>query len=258
MQTFLKKVYRHSTEFNGIELRLRALKMVAKVVLPEYRFKAPQIDWWIDDNFTAFLEQFRELSHENTDRKWMLHQLMRLVSNVEGDTAECGVFRGASSYLICASNEQAEVKNKVHHAFDSFEGISKPEAEHDGKHWFEGQLKCELESVKHALRKFQNVEYHAGWIPDTFHKVEDRSFSMVHIDVDLYQPTRDSIEFFFPRLSPGGILVCDDYGCRTCPGATEAIDNYLEEHSEAMIALPDGGGMLIKGTTTSDHVILPG
>ena len=70
----------------------------------------------------------------------------------------------------------------------------------------------------------------------------------MHIDVDLYGPTHDSIEFFYPRLNKGGIIVCDDYMHNTCPGATKAIDEFLDDKSEKMIALSGGGGFMLKGS----------
>ena len=75
----------------------------------------------------------------------------------------------------------------------------------------------------------------------------DRAFSFVHVDVDLYEPTRDSFAFFYERLSPGGILLCDDYGCTTCPGATKAADEFLADRPEKMISLDSGGGFFIRG-----------
>lgn len=45
--------------------------------------------------------------------------------------------------------------------------------------------------------------------------------------VDLYEPTKDSIEFFYDKLNVGGIFLCDDYGFTSCPGATKAIDEFL-------------------------------
>jgi hypothetical protein len=71
------------------------------------------------------------------------------------------------------------------------------------------------------------------------------------VDVDLYEPTRDSIRFFYDRLNPGGILVCDDYLFMTCPGATEAIDEFLADKPEKMLGLPGGGGFFIKGCATA-------
>ena len=46
--------------------------------------------------------------------------------------------------------------------------------------------------------------------------------SFVHLDVDLYEPTRACLDYFLPRLSPGGFVICDDYGAPTFPGAARA------------------------------------
>ena len=75
-------------------------------------------------------------------------------------------------------------------------------------------------------------------------------------NVDLEQPTSDSIEFFYFRLEPGGILLCDDYGHATCPGATAAADSFLATRPEKMISLGTGGGFLIKGLTCAEEADL--
>jgi hypothetical protein len=68
----------------------------------------------------------------------------------------------------------------------------------------------------------------------------------VHIDVDLYQPTLDSIRFFYPRLAPGGIILCDDYGYSSCPGAKGAFDEYMKDRPEKIIHAPTGQAFIIK------------
>ena len=89
-------------------------------------------------------------------------------------------------------------------------------------------------------------------IPSRFDELKKNRFSFIHLDVDLYEPTRDSIEFFYPRINKGGILVCDDYMQTVCPGATKAIDEFLADKPEKMIALSGGGGFFIKGNETAD------
>ncbi len=226
--------------------KLEVLRAIGKRVLPRYRFKLPEIDWWDDEKFSSFLDQFDERQDMNTDRKWMVYQLVRLVQNVEGDTAECGVFTGASSYLICHSNQQNQTHQKNHYMFDSYEGLSNP-SELDGEHWSEGDLSFSMKDLEKTFEEFENKKFMKGWIPERFNEVRDRRFSFVHIDVDLHDPTFDSIEFFYPRMNKGGIIVCDDYMFNTCPGATKAIDEFLDDKSEKMIALSGGGGFMIKG-----------
>lgn len=222
---------------------LLALRELGSLVTPNYRWVYPQIAWWDNAAFNAFLARFDELDALNTDRKWMVAQLARLARAVPGDTAECGVFRGASSWLICRSNQGT---GKTHHVFDSFEGLSEPGAG-DGSHWRKGNLSFPEQGVREALKDFPDVRYWKGWIPARFDEVADRAFSFVHIDVDLEAPTRDSLAFFYPRLSEGAVMVCDDYGFTSCPGATRACDEFLRDKPEKMLSLSGGGGFFIKG-----------
>jgi hypothetical protein len=224
--------------------RLFALKMIANRLIPDLRMSWPHMEWWDDADFNAYLERFGERQGFNTHRKWMLWQLLRLTAKVEGDTAECGVFAGASSWLICAANRGT---GRTHHLFDSFEGLSSPGAR-DGSYWQAGHLAAGEDLVSANLAPFaDSIALHKGWIPDRFGDVEGRIFSFVHVDVDLYQPTLDSVAFFYPRLSPGAILLCDDYGFTSCPGATEAVEGFLADKPEKMLALDAGGGFFIKG-----------
>lgn len=226
--------------------RLAALKSVSRHLMGDYRMTWHQLDWWYDPDFNEYLRRFGETDGFNVHRKWMLWQLLRLTAHVEGDTAECGVFEGASSWLICGAN-RASSRNRKHHLFDSFEGLSSPEAE-DGAHWKAGDLARGEALVAKKLQPFaEMLEFHKGWIPDRFDDVADRRFSFVHVDVDLYQPTSASIRFFYERLNPGGVLLCDDYAFTTCPGATKAIDEFLADKPEKMLSLDAGGGFFIKG-----------
>jgi hypothetical protein len=230
--------------------RLSALKMLADRVIPDFRLTWQQMDWWHDAAFNAYLEQFNERKGFNTHRRWMLWQLLRLIHDVPGDTAECGVFEGSSSWLICSATHGSA---RTHHLFDSFEGLSTPQPE-DGGHWTAGALAAGDDLVRRNLDPFAgSIVLHKGWIPDRFSDVADANFAFVHVDVDLLQPTRDSVAFFYPRLSPGGILLCDDYGFTTCPGATSAVDEFLAGRPEKMISLDGGGGFLMKGISAAPH-----
>jgi hypothetical protein len=206
------------------------------------------MEWWHDRSFNEYLDRFHERKGFNTHRRWMLWQLLRLIRDIPGDTAECGVFEGSSSWLICSAIQSS---SRTHHLFDSFEGLSVPEPQ-DGGYWTAGALSAGEDIVARNLAPFAGVlSFHKGWIPEAFGQVADRRFAFVHVDVDLHQPTLDAVAFFYPRLSTGGMLLCDDYGCTTCPGATRAIDSFLADKPEKMVSLDAGGGFFIKGTAVA-------
>lgn len=232
-----------------LDARFELLAAIGRLLVPEYRFKWPVLDWYKDAEFNRFLSRFEVMGDFNDDRRWMLAQLLRLTAAVPGDTAECGVYRGAMSYLICRFNESLAPAERTHFLFDSFQGLSAP-SESDGAHWRRGDLRAPLDAAQAALAEFPKTRFLPGWIPERFGEVAEHRFSFVHVDVDLHDPTRDSLAFFYPRLNSGGVFLCDDYGVETCPGATKAVDAFLADKPEKALALSDGGGFFIKGCLT--------
>ena len=205
--------------------------------------------YWIEEEPSSNLMDTLERPVEMNDRKYILQSLARSVAEMEGDTAECGVFEGASSLLICdAMGVTADYR---HHAFDSFEGLPTPDPgdvaeEEKMVSWKKGDLCAPIDAVKKNLSRFDFVSYYKGWIPERFQEVDDRRFKLVHIDVDLYQPTHDSLAFFYPRMVPGGVILCDDYGSTLCPGARRAMDEFFADKPEhSVIDLLNGQGLVV-------------
>jgi O-methyltransferase len=204
--------------------------------------------WMQDEEFESQWRRYPETTKGIGDRKYSLYQLARSVRDIAGDTAECGCWRGAGSFLILAAQGDAR---KTHHIFDSFEGLSTP-AETDivdderTYQWKAGDLAAGEDVVRANLREFDNVFYYRGWIPARFDDVADRIFSFVHVDVDLYEPTLASVEFFYPRIRRGGLIVCDDYGHLPCPGAMRAMDEYFADKPENVVHLTTGQGVIWK------------
>jgi len=214
----------------------------------DFRLVNKDVIWHRDEAFRRLMEQFDPGYPKIRARHYALYELAKSVSDIPGDTVECGVFRGASSFLVLNTTRG---RNKTHFLFDSFEGISDPTQEDlpgDARMrlWKTGDFSAAEATVRHNLSSFPNVRYLAGWIPERFPEVADRRFSLVHVDVDLYQPTLDSVLFFYERLNPGGILVCDDYGFGTCPGANKAMNEVLENKPESIVHLPTGQGLILK------------
>lgn len=205
--------------------------------------------WYDDPESQNVWEQFPEAVGSISERRYVLLSAARSIANVPGDSAECGVFRGAASFMILSSQVHAA---KQHHVFDSFEGLSAPDerdkVDPEGVHysWQKNDLSTPQAVAEKNLSAFSNVHYHRGWIPARFAEVETRRFSLVHIDVDLYQPTYDSLAFFYPRMNAGGLIVCDDYGFNTCPGAKAAFDDFFAEKPEGVIHLTTGQALVFK------------
>jgi len=63
-----------------------------------------------------------------------------------------------------------------------------------------------LKRTKRTLSEFPDIQYNVGWIPKVFENIPERKYRFVHIDVDLYEPTYASVEYFYPRLVSGGVF----------------------------------------------------
>ena len=158
-----------------------------------------------------------------------------------GLVAECGCFQGLSSYILCSrlKRQDPAFNGAGYRIFDSFQGLSAPqpedlrasdsdEAARIQPNISAGKYAAALARVQRSLAQFPGTAYFPGWIPDAFPRTDGDRYRFVHVDVDLYQPTRDSFEYFWPRLAPGGVMVCDDYNW---PGAKQAVDEFCARHS---------------------------
>ncbi|MDR2091730.1 MAG: TylF/MycF family methyltransferase [Azoarcus sp.] len=227
------------------------LTKLGRYLVPRYKFSWPHLAWFDKPTLNEILARYGEKDGFNAHRRLMIGELMRLTPAVPGDTAECGAYKGCGSHIILLAPPPHDVAcPREHYVFDSFEGLSAPSPE-DGNYWKKADLRSGREIIEHNLSEFRNVHFMEGWIPKRFDEVKDRRFAFVHIDVDLYEPTRDAIAFFYERLNPGAILICDDYALYSCPGATKAVDDFLMDKPEKMILLPGGGGFFIKGVLSA-------
>jgi hypothetical protein len=223
--------------------RYRLAERLTARIDPEYKFSEHGRTYLRDQEFLDWYRiHVSNTTYRCLDRKYTVDQLMRLVVGLEGDTAECGVYKGAMSWLMC---QRIRGTGKRHHAFDSFAGLSTPSSD-DGAYWQAGDMSMAESQARDCLREFDFVDFHTGWIPERFGEVADRKFSFVHIDVDLYQPTYDSLAFFYERLVPGGLIVCDDYGFTNCPGAKRAFDEFFADKPEPVLLLTTGQSVVFR------------
>lgn len=173
-------------------------------------------------------------------RCYMLYQLVKHTACIPGRLAEVGVFRGGTAYLIASVMDRSVPL----HLFDTFTGMPKTDPEKD-KHTEGNFSTTSLDNVKKFLAGFKNIVFHPGKFPETSLPIEDSAFSFVHIDVDIYQSTLDCCKFFYPRMIFGGVMVIDDYGFLSCPGAKMAVDEYFKDKQET-VYLPTGQCMITK------------
>ncbi|MAV82973.1 MAG: hypothetical protein CMI90_05890 [Pelagibacteraceae bacterium] len=196
---------------------------------------------------------FKEIRHYS-----LLNIAMNILEkNNYENFAECGCWKGHSSYSISLILNKYNF-NKKFYIFDSFEGglPVKKSADYSPKRYKQSKndalkqqkhFASDFKEVSNLFKNFEFIKIYEGWIPAVFNKINDVKFSFVHIDVDLYQPTLDSLKYFFPKLIKGGIIVCDDYNYSDFPGAKKAVDEFLKSNEyELFYEVPLGGCIIIR------------
>jgi hypothetical protein len=157
------------------------------------------------------------------------------LSDLSGAFVEIGVRYGNTfRHLLPIAQQQS----KVIYAVDSFQGTKK-NSPYDGRPDFDMSIGGFDVFLKKMREKgFVDSEFSAlvGWIPEVFQQFPDNiQFSFAILDVDNYTPTKDSLEFVWPRLQPGGILFCDDFCTYHQIDAGRAIREFLSEMNDYWI-----------------------
>lgn len=142
-----------------------------------------------------------------------------------GDFAELGVYKGGVAFYM------ATKCNHLVHLYDTFTGIPEVESSIDN-HKVGDFSDTTLAAVQELLKDFFHVVYHVGIFPDTIDANDDRSFAFVHLDGDTYSSAKEGLNYFFPRLVRGGIIVLDDYNWHMCPGIAKAVDEFNSKYNQ--------------------------
>jgi hypothetical protein len=190
-----------------------------------------------------------------------LMEYFRHARSLPGRWAECGVFAGTMSLALClaARAEQPGFDGSGLHLVDSFEGLSAiQEADTSIRRGEDGgeeriappatrtNFAVPIEHVRAAMAQFPGCALHKGWIPAVLAELPESAWSFVHVDVDLHEPTLACLEYFYPRLSPQGVIACDDYGSPAFPGARRAWDAFCKARNLPFVVLPTGQSVLMK------------
>jgi O-methyltransferase len=159
-----------------------------------------------------------------------------------GAMAEAGVFEGATARLIC--EEKGDLPLHLFDVFETLQGVD-PATLTDRGAEVRGHFNAlhgTRGAVESLLAPYPGVELHAGLFPSTTRGLEAERFSFVHLDLDLEPSTRDALEFFHPRMLPGGILIGDDY---QDPGVRGVFDQFFAGRPDTCIGLPWGQVLVV-------------
>ncbi len=192
---------------------------------------------------------FRRAQRAYTFARYVDHLALRGAPMVE-----CGVFNGFSALLACRvlGAVRPGYRGEDLYLVDSFEGLSAPREEDlvevaDGggrptriASHPQGYFAVGLPLVRSRFADYPEVGFIKGWIPQALQDLPERKWGLVHIDVDLYEPTLACLEYFHGRMAPGGVILNDDFSSPLFPGANRAWMQFFERHPAPFIVLDSG------------------
>jgi len=230
--------------------KLLTKRVLRSVGFPMHRLplvRPPMLDYYeLDSPLKDIYATISGRTVVDRERVMMLRQFARAALLLPGDVAEVGVYKGGTARLLA---ETLRGSGKSLLLFDTFSGMPETAAGKD-VHQAGDFGDTSLEQVKRFLNGCERVEFFPGLFPETAQGLSDRTFCLVHADVDIYPSTRDCCRFFYPRLVAGGILVFDDYGYLSCPGVKSAADEFFADKPETPIFLPTGQALVVKHGTS--------
>lgn len=204
--------------------------------------------WVTDRDFLSAYYKVRPHSLVNLYQAWELWKMAEQLEQVPGDILEVGVWRGSTS-IIMGKKLMMIRSAKLVYACDTFTGVVKAGDEQDNYYAGGEHKDTSLQFVAAHVKKFglTNVHLLQGIFPDdTGHEVADRQFSMCHIDVDAYRSGRDVLDWVWPRLSVGGVVLFNDYGFPITKGITQLVNEENGRQGRVVIHNINGNGIIVK------------
>jgi hypothetical protein len=151
---------------------------------------------------------------------------------VPGDLLEAGVWRGGMTIFMRAVLRAYGEQDRQVWVADSFEGLPVPDASSESYGWQAGEVAVSIDSVRENFDRYGlldgQVTLLKGFFSDSLPAAKIERLAILRIDADLYQSTMDVLHHLYPKLSPGGYAIFDDYSNLT--DFRRAIDEYRAKH----------------------------
>lgn len=198
---------------------------------------------FLDDG--PFVEAFQNNIDENLNFTivWRTHIVCwaaRSCLSLPGAFVECGTYKGTTAGVI---NEYVlGGEDKPFYLYDLFEYVDEPGVGHE----LAGLEKGLLEEVTAKFSGHENIHIVPGKVPESLTANHPDRVAFLHIDMNNAVAELAALSFFWDKMSPGGIIIFDDYGWTFYQDQKRAIDGFFAGTDVFVVELPTGQGMAIK------------
>jgi hypothetical protein len=228
------------------------------------RPKPDKMRRYYDDPAKETIRESKPWTMTSYERLFALIVAVRYVvrHGIEGEIAECGVWRGGSMQAVARTLVQLGAADRPIHLYDTFEGMPPPTAEDrrlKGPSAQELMTSGPRPDLVKAIATLDDVQdgmartgypadllhYHPGRVQDTIPEHAPDRIALVRLDTDWYESTKHELEHLYDRVCPGGVLIIDDYDY--WEGSRKAVDEFLERTGRRLLLVPiDTGRIAVK------------
>jgi len=227
-----------------------------------------------DDSMRAIIARVRPRTMTGPPKLGSLIEAVRYVvrQQIPGEVVECGVWRGGSMQAIALTLLELGDTTRELHLFDTFEGMPPPSdndtrtahgvtqtaaemlatSDKDSNLWAIAGLDDVRAGMAETAYPQGLIHYHPGLVEETTPGEAPDTIALLRLDTDWYGSTRHELEHLYSRLSPGGVLILDDYG--DWDGARKATEEWLAESNEPIFLAPMGTGRIAVKPPVAGHV----
>lgn len=177
-------------------------------------------------------------------RHWIVSYCIRhVVEFVDDDLdmVECGVSDGLSAFFALREMQEVNSHAKMH-LYDSWASMRDCHLSDSEKGLIGKYINNSMKRTQKNLSEFNNVIYHPGYVPESLNikPLSSSKISFLSIDLNSVMPTIAALEYFFPKLVKGGIILFDDYGWIGYASTKKAVDIFFKDKTGILMPLPTG------------------
>ncbi len=190
-----------------------------------------------------FVKNNKLNNYGDISRLWIfiLNCKQIISEDIDGDFAELGVWKGNTASILA---HFASISNRRVYLFDTYNGFDAHDLSGIDSDKEMAFADTSINLVKNVIGpQHQICNFIKGRFPESLNGYDiSQKYSLVSLDCDLYEPMKAGLDFFYPRMPPGGILLLHDYSSNFWNGAKKAIDEFCLMNNEHLILMPDKSG----------------
>ncbi len=217
----------------------------------QYPERLDNLMFWppdFDETAREIISAVNTFTMTKRERLFALIEAVRYIhkAQITGAFVECGVWRGGSMMAAAKTLISMKVNDRDLYLFDTFEGMTKPSdadvsvGGHRAIEKFERTklteetsdwCRASIEDVETNMRStgydLNRIHLRKGRVEDTIPTNAPTRIALLRLDTDWYESTRHELVHLYPRLTPGGVLIIDDYG--HWKGCRQACDEFFQD-----------------------------